>query len=152
MRVATQPTAFYLTGGVSTLSVNWHGPSWCFASTEIIRLTSDGEKGGGGGGYGDGERWLRLYTYRYTVTTDQNDCCIKMGSNESHSNVSFSNCEGLSQDSVHRPQLLKTEKGEAKLNRTEVLLLTTLTPYRLAKQANPTLLAKPVYVKTDGLC
>ena len=33
---------------------------------------------GGGGG---------LYTYRYTVT-HQNDSCIKMGSNESHFNVS----------------------------------------------------------------
>ena len=48
-----------------------------------MRLIRDGEKGGGGmeaGEEGD------YYTYRYTVT--QNDCCIKMGSDESHFNVS----------------------------------------------------------------
>ena len=35
-----------------------------------------------------------------------------------------------SQDSDHRPQLLKRELGEPKGNRTEVLLLTSLTPSR----------------------
>ena len=30
----------------------------------------------------------RLYTYRYTVTTTENDSCTKMGSDESHFNVS----------------------------------------------------------------
>ena len=53
-------------------------------STETVRLIWDGEKGGGSGGGGRG----RLYTYRYIVTTDQNDFCIKMGSDESHFNVS----------------------------------------------------------------
>ena len=37
------------------------------------------------GGYGGGGRG-RLYTYRYTVTTRMT--CIKMGSDESHFNVS----------------------------------------------------------------
>ena len=46
-------------------------------STETIR---DGEKEWGGGGMGGGRG--RLYTYRYTVTTDQNDSCIKMGSDD----------------------------------------------------------------------
>ena len=37
-------------------------------------------------GYGGGGRW-RVYTYRYTVTT--RITCIKMGSDESHFNVSL---------------------------------------------------------------
>ena len=54
-----------------------------------MRLIRDGEKGGGGGvrGYG-GEGRGRLYTYRYTVTTRM-DFCIKVGSDESHFNVSL---------------------------------------------------------------
>ena len=39
----------------------------------------------GGRGYGGGERG-RVYTYRYTVNTRMT--CIKMGSDESHLNVS----------------------------------------------------------------
>ena len=39
----------------------------------------------GGRGYGGGGRG-RVYTYRYTVTTRMT--CIKMGSDESHFNVS----------------------------------------------------------------
>ena len=51
-----------------------------------MRLIRDGEKGGGGKpGVWGGER---LYTYRYTVTTIENDSCIKMGSDGSHFNVS----------------------------------------------------------------
>ena len=57
-------------------------------STEIIRLTRDGEKRGkrvwrwrGGGG---GEIiYLSLHCHH------QNDTCIKMGSDESHFNVSL---------------------------------------------------------------
>ena len=56
-------------------------------STETIRLIRDGEKGGGkGGGMERGGRG-RLYTYRYTVTTRMT--CIKVGSDESHFNVSL---------------------------------------------------------------
>ena len=40
----------------------------------------------GGRGYGGGGRG-RVYTYRYTVTTRMT--CIKMGSDESHFNVSL---------------------------------------------------------------
>ena len=63
-----------------------------------MRLIRDGEKGGGegGGGYGGGRRG-RLYTYRYTVT-HQNDSCIKMGSDESHFNVSIGSNGQKSQD------------------------------------------------------
>ena len=58
----------------------------------------------------------------------QNDSCIKMGSDESHFNVSL-----IVRDKVTRqcPQTTTfEEKREPKRIRTEVLLLTSLTPYR----------------------
>ena len=58
----------------------------------------------------------------------QNDFCMKMGSDESHFNVSLTVT-----DKVRRqcPQTTTfEEKGEPKRIRTEVSLLTTLTPYR----------------------
>ena len=81
-----------------------------------------GVRGYGGGGRGKG----RVYTYRCTVTTVM--ICIKMDSNESHFNVSL-----IVRNKVTRPCLQTTtfeEKGEPKLYRTEVLPLTSLTPYR----------------------
>ena len=57
-----------------------------------------------------------------------NDSCIKMGSDESHFNVSL-----IVRDKVTRqcPQItIFEEKGEPKQIRTEVPLLTSLTPYR----------------------
>ena len=79
----------------------------------------------GGRGYGGGRRG-RVYTYRYTVTTRMT--CIKMGSDESHFNVSL-----IVRDKVTRqcPQTTTFEvKGEPKQIRTEVPLLTSLPPYR----------------------
>ena len=64
----------------------------------------------------------------------QNDSCIKMGSDESHFNVSL-----IVRDKVRRqcPQTTTfEEKGEPKRIRTEVLRLTSLTPYRQAIQAH----------------
>ena len=58
----------------------------------------------------------------------QNDFCINVGSDESHFNVSLS-----VRDKVTRqcPQTTNFEvKGEPKQIRTEVLPLTSLTPYR----------------------
>ena len=55
----------------------------------------------------------------------QNDSSIKMGSDESHFNVSL-----IVRDKVTRqcPQTTAfEEKGEPKRNRTEVLLLTSIT-------------------------
>ena len=68
----------------------------------------------------------RLYTYRYTVTTRMT--CIKMGSDESHFNVSL-----IVRDNVTEQCLQTTifeEKGEPKRIRTEVPPLTSPTPYR----------------------
>ena len=58
----------------------------------------------------------------------QNDSCIKVGSDESHFNVSL-----IVRDKVTRPCRQTTtfeEKGEPKRYRTEVLPLTSLPPYR----------------------
>ena len=58
----------------------------------------------------------------------QNDSCIKVGSDESLFNVSL-----IARDKVPRQCAQNTtfeEKGEPKRIRTEVLLLTSLTPYR----------------------
>ena len=68
----------------------------------------------------------------------QNDSCIKVGSDESHSNVSL-----IVRDKVTRrcPQTTTfVEKGEPERIRTEVLLLTSLTPYRYAKPTHYLLL------------
>ena len=61
----------------------------------------------------------------------QNDSCIKMGSEESHFNVSVGS-DGQSHRTVSTNHCLFEEKGEPKRKRyrTEVLPLTSLTPYR----------------------
>ena len=58
----------------------------------------------------------------------QNDSCIKMGSDESHFNVSAGSDE-QSHKTVSTNHNLFEEKGELKQIRTEVPLLTSLTPY-----------------------
>ena len=88
-------------------------------STETIRLIRDREKG----------VWReREIIYLLLHCHHQNDFCIKVGSDESHFNVSL-----IVRDKVTRqcPQTTTfEEKGELKQIRTEVLLLTSLTPYR----------------------
>ena len=64
----------------------------------------------------------RLYTYRYTVTTDQNDSCIKMGSDENKNHNRMGQCHQCPQSTLN----LSEEKGEPKRNRAEVLLLTSV--------------------------
>ena len=66
---------------------------------------------------GDDGDYIRIVTL-----SPPDDSCIKMGSDESHFNVS------LTVRSINH-NLFK-EKGEPKRYRTEVLLLTSLTPYR----------------------
>ena len=58
----------------------------------------------------------------------QNDSCIKMGSDESHFNVSLIARDKITRDTTNHN--LSEEKGEPKRNRAEALLLTSLTPYR----------------------
>ena len=59
----------------------------------------------------------------------QNDFCIKMGSDESHFNVSVGS-DGQSHRTMSTNHNLFEEKGDPKRYRTEVLPLTNLTPYR----------------------
>ena len=59
----------------------------------------------------------------------QNDFCIKMGSDESHLNDSVGS-DGPSHKTVSTKHNLFEEKGEPKRYRTEVLPLTSLSPYR----------------------
>ena len=59
----------------------------------------------------------------------QNDFCIKMGSDESHFNVSVGS-DGQGHKTVSTNHNLFKEKGEPKRNGTDVLPLTSLTPYR----------------------
>ena len=75
-------------------------------------------------GGGEREVYLSLHCHH------QNDFCIKMGSDESHFYVSVGS-DGQSHKTVSATQNLFEEKGrEPKRYRTEVLPLTSLTPYR----------------------
>ena len=62
-----------------------------------------------------------------------------MGSDESHFNVSVGS-DGQSHRTVPTNHNLSEEKGEPKRIRTEVLPLTSLTPYRWAKPAHESFL------------
>ena len=101
--------------------------------TETVRLNRDGEKGervyGGGG---RGRLYLSLHCHH------KNDSCIKVGSDESHFNVSL-----IVRDKVTKqcPQATILEvKGEPKQIRTESLCLPV---YRLT--ARPNRLTRPVH-------
>ena len=91
----------------------------------------DGEKGEKGvWRWGKREiRYLSLHCHH------QNDSCMKMGSDESHFNVSLMDRSLIVtvRDKVTRHVFtnnLFEEKGEPKRYRTEFLPLTILTPYR----------------------
>ena len=84
-------------------------------------------RGEGGGGVW---RWgKREITYLTLHCHHQNDSCIKMGSDESRFNVSVGS-DGQGHRTVSTNYNLFEEKGEPKRYRTEVLPLTSLTPYR----------------------
>ena len=92
--------------------------TWCLTSTETIRLIRDGEMGGRVWSWGE-----REIIYLSLHCNHQNDSCIKMGSDESHFDVSL-----IARDKVTRqcPQTTTfKEKGEPKRIRTEVLLLSS---------------------------
>ena len=67
-----------------------------------------------------------IYTYRYAVNTRMT--CIKMGSDESHFNVSLTVMDKVTRQCPQTTTF--EEKGEPKQIRTEVPLITSLTPYR----------------------
>ena len=85
---------------------------------------------------GEGHIYLSLHCHH------QNDSCIKMASDErSHFNVPVGS-DGESHKTVSTNHNLFEEKGEPKRYRTEVLPLTSPTPYRQAK---------PSHVDSSGL-
>ena len=90
--------------------------------TETIRLIRDGEKGGR-----VWRREKREIIYLSLCCHHQNDSYIKMGSDESHFNVSVGS-DGQSHKTVSTNHNLFEEKGEPKRYRTEVLPLSSLTP------------------------
>ena len=69
----------------------------------------------------------RLYTYRYTVTTRMTPA-LRWAAVRAILMFHF-DCEGQSHNTVSADHNLFEEKGEPKRYRTEVLLLTSLTPY-----------------------
>ena len=87
---------------------------------------------GGKGVWRCGKREIIYLSLHYH---HQNDFCIKMGRDESHLNVSIGS-DGQSHKTVSTNHNLFEAKGEPKRYRTEVLPLTSLTPYRWAKPAH----------------
>ena len=71
----------------------------------------------------------RVITYLSLHCPHQNDSCIKMGSDESHFNVSDGSDGQSHSRTVSTNHNLFEEKEEPKRYRTEVLPLTSLTPY-----------------------
>ena len=90
-----------------------------------MRLIRDGEKG-------VKEVWRcgkREIIYLSLHCHHQNDSCIKVGSDDSHFSVSAGS-DGQSQKTVSTNRNLSEKRGEPKRYRTEVLPLTSLTPWR----------------------
>ena len=71
----------------------------------------------------------RKIIYLSLYCNHQNDFCDKMGSDESHFNVTVGS-DGQSHKTVSTNHNHFEEKGEPKRYRTEVLPLPDLTPYR----------------------
>ena len=95
----------------------------CLSSTETIRLIRDGEKGGIW-------RWgKREIIYLSLHCHYQNDSCIKVGSDESHFNVSLIVRDKVTRQCPQTTTFLKRKESRSGY-RTEVLPLTSLTPYR----------------------
>ena len=77
---------------------------------------------------------MRLYTYRYTVTTRITPA-LRWDSDGSHFNASLI-VTSQSHKTVFTNHNLFEKKGKPKRNLAEVLLLTSVTPYRWAKAAH----------------
>ena len=90
------------------------------------------------------------YIYLSLHCHHQNDSCIKTGSGEGHFNISLN-----VRDKVTRqgPQTTTfEEKRQPKRIRTEVPLLTSLTPYPQAKPAHITRGCAVLAIKADLYC
>ena len=81
----------------------------------------------GGRGYGGGGE--RKIIYLSLHCHHQNDFCIKMGSDESHFKVSLIVGDKVTRPCPRTTTLSKRKESRSRF-RTEVLMLTSLTPYR----------------------
>ena len=70
---------------------------------------------------------IYLYTYRYTAVTTGITSALRWAAMRTI--LMFHNCEGQSHKTVSTDHNLFEDQGEPKQIRTEVLLLTSLTPY-----------------------
>ena len=78
--------------------------------------------------YGDGGKREMIYLLLHCH--HQNDSCIKMGSDGSHFNVSLIVRDKVTRQCPQTTQAFLKRKESRKRIRTEVPLLTSLTPYR----------------------
>ena len=74
--------------------------------------------------------WRREIIYLSLHCHYQNDSCINMGSDKSHFNAALIVRDKVTNKTVSTDHNIFEEKGEPKRIQTEVLLLTSLTPYR----------------------
>ena len=100
-------------------------------SKETRRLIRDGKWGGGGGGGGEGGKVIYLSLHCH----HQNDFCIKMGSDESHFNVSLNVRDKVPKQCPQTPTFRRERRAEAESNRGPFRLSAerlTARPNRLA--------------------
>ena len=83
-----------------------------------------------GRGYGGGGRG-RLYTYRYTSCHHQNDSCIKMGSDESHFNVSVGSDGQITGQCPQTTTFLKRKESRSGIEPRSFDLSTCYLPFPL---------------------
>ena len=99
--------------------------TWSLTFTETTRLIRDGEKGV--------RRWgkkeiIYLFLHCHHGNSREFESCNKVGSDESHFHVSLTVRGKVTRQCPQTTTF--EEKGEPKQIRTEVPLLTSLTPYR----------------------
>ena len=103
--------------GCLFFSVNYHSKHGAYRPQKPLDLLGKGGKGVW--------RWAERETiYLLLHYHHQNDFYIKMGSDQSHFNVSVGS-DGQSHKTVSTNHNLFEEKGEPKQYRTKVLLLTS---------------------------
>ena len=101
----TAPAALSSSLGSTGLDRKVSKSTWCLTSTETTRLVTDG-KGGGGGAW----KWGKRDMIKLSLNCHHpNDSRIKIGSDESHFNVTL-----IMTDKVTRQTTTFEEKGESR--------------------------------------
>ena len=92
--------------------------SWCFRSTETIRLIRDGRRWG-----------KRKIIYLSLHCHHQNDSCIKVGSDESHFDVSLIVRDRITRQCPQITTFLKRKESRSRIEPKPFRLQSVLTPY-----------------------